>query len=226
MTRDRAAVLIGTVAGITGVAAGLTAIAWGARLGTLAGGKQDPVPLGLLTVLLSSVAVAASVGLSRTHAAARARKRAAVAAGQSLPGLLGFTTVGRLWWIPGSLLLLASIITISVAPMEVVRTVRRRWPAVLTGALGACMILVSATASAPLLAGAGVSGVLVATAPWLAARPRWPAPVMLAAGTLPFAAFTWWTLITPLIAVLTLTAGFTALRQTRRGPPLMEQETR
>lgn len=213
MTRDKTAALVGISGAVGGMAAGLAAAVWGTGLGAWAGDKQDPVPLGLLTVAVSALAAAVSVGLLRMRTGPGPGPRAAVAAGQLLPGLLGFTTVGRLWWIPGALLLLASAATVSVAPKAVAQAVRHRWSAVLTGVLGACLVLVAAPAAPPVLALATISGVLVATAPWAAARPRWTAPALLVAGAVPFAALTWWTLVTPLIAVLALAAGSVALHR-------------
>ncbi|GAA2352171.1 hypothetical protein [Streptomyces violaceusniger] len=211
MSRDQAAALAGTAGGLLGVAAGLTAAVWGDRLGAWAGDKQDPTTLGLFTVALSAVALAGALLLLRDRGAGPGW-RAAVGAGLLLPGLLGFTTVGRLWWIPGALLVLAAGSTVCVAPRAVGRAVRDRWAGVLTAALGACLVLVAVDASAPLVAVAAVSGGLVAAAPWVARGPRRLATAMLLAGTLPFAALTWWTLVTPAIALLSLTAGFTALR--------------
>ncbi|MFE9446626.1 hypothetical protein ACFYO2_49005 [Streptomyces sp. NPDC006602] len=206
MNRDRAAALAGTTGGALGVAAGLTAVVWGDRLGAWAGDKQDPTALGSFTVALSA-------GLLRLRGSAPgAGRRAAVGAGLLLPGLLGFTTVGRLWWIPGALLVVAGAGTVAAEPRAVGQAVRDRWAAVLTATLGACMVLVAADASAPLLALSAASGALVAAAPWVTRGPRRLPAAMLLAGTVPFAALTWWTLVTPAVAVLSLTAGFTARR--------------
>ncbi|TMR95444.1 hypothetical protein [Nonomuraea basaltis] len=221
MTRDRIAALAGSAAGVLGIVAGLAATLLGGELGDWAGGKQDPVPLGLVTVALSAVAVAASMDLLRTRTTLGPGpgRRAAIAAGQLLPGLVCFTTVGRLWWVPGSVLVLASAATVSAAPAAVIRAVRGRWLAILTGALGVCFVVVAATADA-LLALAAMSAVLVAVSPWVPPVPRRRPAAMLLLGAVPFAVFTWWTLVTPLLAVLALISGLAALRRHDQGATL------
>ncbi|MDN3027196.1 hypothetical protein [Streptomyces sp. S.PB5] len=211
MTRDRTAALTGITAGTLGILAGLITTVWGAELGSWAGDKQDPVPLGLLTIVLAATALAVSTGQLQARPALPPGRRAAVAAGQLLPGLIGFTTVGPLWWIPGTALVLAGATTVSPAPRATARAVRDRWPAVLTSMLGVFLVLSAAGGGIRWLALGTVSGALVAVAPWIRTSRRPLAPVLLVVGALPFAALTWWTLVTPLTAALALIAGTVAL---------------
>ena len=83
----------------------------------------------------------------------------------------------------------------------------------LTSVLGAFVILVAAPAGPATLAFGVVSGLLIAVAPWIRGGPRILGPLLLLLGTIPFAAYTWWSIVTPLIAVLALIAGFVALRR-------------
>ena len=92
-------------------------------------------------------------------------------------------------------------------------TVWRRWSAILTSVLGAFVILVAAPAGPATLAFGVVSGLLIAVAPWIRGGARILGPLLLLLGTIPFAAYTWWSIVTPLIAVLALIAGFVALRR-------------
>ncbi|MEH1017122.1 hypothetical protein V6U90_29005 [Micromonospora sp. CPCC 206060] len=211
--RDRAAGTVGVAAGVLGIVAGTAAALWGHDLGAWAGDKQDPAPLGALTVVLAAVAVCVSAAQRQ---AARRRglppgHRAAVAAGQLIPALLGFTTVGRLWWIAGAALTATAALTISVAPAPLGRAVRQHWPAVLTSALGAFLALAGATAAVPLMTMAILSGALIAVAPWQVVRSRRLALLLLMAGSVPLATLTWRTVIMPLTAALALVTGTMAL---------------
>jgi hypothetical protein len=209
VTRDQFASRIGGIGALLGMAAGAAVAARGNDLADGNGGKQDPTPLGLLTVALSVCAAAACLNQARTgETGIGPGRRAAVAGGQLVPALICFTTVGRLWWGPGVLLLTAAGLTISSAPAAVARAVRGRWPAVLLGFLAALVVLVASTASLALLALAVAGGALVAASSWVRPRrPRWAAAMVLL-GVLPFAVLTWWSLVTPVLAVLMLVAGW------------------
>jgi hypothetical protein len=215
---DRYAAWSGLLGGALGVVAGIVQAAAGAQLGAWAGSKADPLPLGLLTIGLSGLALAAALARLRAVGPPGAGNRAAVAAAELLAGLVCFSTVGRLWWAPGALLLSAAAAEIGAAPAGVARVVRGAWPAVLTGILGACLALVAATADTPLPLGLGLAGGLaVAAAPWIAGRSVPVAAAVLLLGALPYAAITWWSVITPLTAVLALVTGAVAIRR-RPGP--------
>ncbi|MFG2029371.1 hypothetical protein [Streptomyces sp. NPDC048825] len=211
---ERYAAWSGLLGGALGAVAGIVQAAVGTQLGAWAGSKADPVPLGLLTIGLSGLALTAALIRLRAVRSPGGGVRAAVAGAELVAGLVGFSTVGRLWWLPGALLLAAAASEISASPVGVARAVRRAWPAVLTGILGVGLMLVAATADRPLLLGMGIfGGLAVATAPWIAVRSVPFAATALLLGALPFAALTWWTVITPLTAALALAAGTAAIRR-------------
>jgi hypothetical protein len=88
----------------------------------------------------------------------------------------------------------------------------RRWPVALTGAVGLLYLWigVSAHGGERLLGIAG--GLLVLAALAAATRSRTAALVLLAIGALPLAAATWWSIVTPLLALLVLPLGWLAVR--------------
>ena len=78
----------------------------------------------------------------------------------------------------------------------------------LLGLLGLCEILIaiSAPSVATVAAGIVAGGVLMAAA--IMSRPGRRAMVtVLVAATLPFVALTWWTIITPLVTVVSIAIG-------------------
>jgi hypothetical protein len=97
-------------------------------------------------------------------------------------------------------------------------TISHYWLAALTSVLAAFYVFLGATA----LGTAGVLGILggIAILAALATSIRIPKrlrPLLLLGATLPFAALTWWSVVTPLLAVLILTIGWAALK--RPGSP-------
>jgi hypothetical protein len=212
--RDRYAAWAGLLGGTLGVAAGIVQAVAGTELGAWAGSKADPVPLGLLTIALAGLVLAAiPISLRAGRRQPGAGRRATMAGVELVAGSVCFSTVGRLWWLPGALLLSAAAAEVSAAPADVARVVRRAWPAILTGMLGACLMLVAATADSPLVLWTGLAGGLaVAAVPWIAARSGRIAVGTLLLGALPFAALTWWSAVTPLTAALALLAGTVAIR--------------
>lgn len=94
--------------------------------------------------------------------------------------------------------------------------IRRVWPEILTGVLGACLILVASTAGTPLRLLGLACGLCVAGAPWITDRSTSLAIGVLLLGALPFAAITWWSVVTPVIAALALVTGGVAIRRRRR----------
>ncbi len=211
--RERFATWSGLLGGLLGVVAGFLQIVAGTKLGAWSGLKADPVPLGALTVALSGVALIAALPRSWRPGSGH---RAAVVAAELVPGLVCFTTVGRLWWLPGVLLLSAAAAEIGAAPAEVARVTRDAWPAILTSMLGVCLILVASTADQPVLwLGVGC-GLTVAAAPWIAGRSVPIAVGALLLRAVLFASITWWTAVTPLVGVLALVTGGVAIRSLRR----------
>ncbi len=166
---DRLAGHLALAGASLGVVAGLLELAIGPSVRDWVGNKQDTTRLGLTTLVLSAVAALAAATLRRPRSDAGGR-RVAIALALVIPALVCFTTVGRLWYLPGALLL-----------------------------GGGALVL------------AGVLGLLGGVSIWTAARsaPHSPraAYAFLVSGALPFAAATWWSVITPVLAVLAVVIG-------------------
>ena len=89
-----------------------------------------------------------------------------------------------------------------------------RWKIMLS-AVGALEVWLATTALGPARILGVLGGLLVLAA--AALRPRVRAVVPVAAGALPFAVLTWWSLTTPLVALLAL--GFAAVAARTAGRP-------
>ena len=204
--------LAGTGAAL-GVAAGLVELTLGPQIRSWIGNKQDTTRLGLATIALSAVALVAAVSWLRSdHSSTGARLLVLVAL--LVPAAICFTTVGRAWYIPGTLLVLASVIAaidLRTDAADLAATLGRNWPYVLITVLAGCYILLGATA----LGGAGVLAVVggAATIALIAKATRIPKryalPALIAA-MLPFAVLTWWSIVTPLLAVLAIAIASSA----------------
>lgn len=93
-------------------------------------------------------------------------------------------------------------------------TLRRTWPTVLVAVLALLYIWIGIVANGAdrLL---GITGGIVMLAGLVVAyRSRWAAMVLLAAGALPLAVTTWWSIATPFVAVLALLLGWFSVRTT------------
>ncbi|MDQ6730094.1 MAG: hypothetical protein M3022_07310 [Actinomycetota bacterium] len=90
---------------------------------------------------------------------------------------------------------------------------QHHWLTGLTAALGAYYLFLGGDA---LRKAAGVLGILGALAIWTALlathRSHRLKLLLLLVGALPFAAATWWSIVTPLVALLVLTVGPSAIR--------------
>ena len=196
-----------------GLLAGLVELAAGPSVREWVGGKLDTTRLGLTTITLSAVALAAAIALRRPHERTGGR-RVAIVLALLLPGLVCFTTVGRLWYLPGVLLVAAGGLVLAGTPRREFAGAfdERHWRIGLLVACGAYYVVLGATA----LGVAGLLGMLGGTLIWAAAyvasRSARGAYALLLAGALPFATATWWSAITPLIAVLTLIIGSSVIR--------------
>lgn len=104
------------LAGVTlGVAAGLTQLVAGSTIPAWSGHKLDTTGLGITTIVLSLV-----VGVGLRHlrrALPRWERVAALLLALACAGLC-FTTVGRLWYLPGPLLIAAAMLAFSAEPSE------------------------------------------------------------------------------------------------------------
>jgi hypothetical protein len=205
MTPDpRLATRLGLAGAGRGIVAGVVQGMVGTRIPEWTGNKDSPVALGVLTVLLSLLAAGCALGLARVHRHAAGR-RLALTAGLLVPAGLCFSTVGRLWWLPGPLLLLAAAIALALEPRRAYAgLVRTHWLAGLLGVLGAAELLMAVSAP-PVTAVVGiVGGLALMAAPWLATPSRTISWLLLAIGVLPFTALTYWAVVPALLAVLAL----------------------
>jgi hypothetical protein len=215
----RVAARLGVAGGTLGLIAGLVELTAGGTIRSWVGDKNDTARLGLATILLAMIALTAALALL-TGRAASPQQRLAVSAGLLLPGLICFTTAGRLWYAPGALLVGAGLGVAADLRKEthpLAASLERNWTALLTMVLAAFYVFLGATALG--LAGAlGVAGGLLVLA-LLAARDMTPAklaiPLLLVAA-IPFAALTWWSVATPLIGILLIAIGILGLKPPRR----------
>jgi len=125
----------------------------------------------------------------------------------------------RLWYIPGPLLLGAAGLAVVAGPAgDVAAAVRRDWLRVLVSVLGGYYLVLAGGTSGTRAALGALGGFAVFAAPWVARRsPRW-ALVLLVCGALPFAVATWWSVVTPVVAILAIGLGVPVLAASRSHP--------
>lgn len=110
----RAARRIGLAGVALGAAAGLTQLLAGSAIPAWSGNKLDTTGLGITTILLSLVA---GVGLWQLRRELPRWERIAVLLLVIACAAVCFTTVGRLWWIPGPLLIAAAVLAFAAGPV-------------------------------------------------------------------------------------------------------------
>lgn len=210
---DRRAGQLALAGASMGVLAGLLELTIGPSVLDWVGNKQDTTRLGLTTAILSAVALVAAATLRRPRGRVAGR-RVAIALALVIPALVCFTTVGRLWYLPGALLLAAGALVLAGTRRREFAAAfdERHWRVGLLVACGACYVFLGATA----LGVTGVLGILGGALIWAAARTARRSPrvayALLLGGAMPFAAATWWSVITPVIAVLTIVIGRGVIR--------------
>ena len=99
--------LAGVAGAALGIVAGIAQSAFGNEIPEWTGNKLHPVQLGIITIALSLIALAAVVFANR-HPAISPAARVALGVAILLAALVCFTTVGRLWYLPGPLLIIAA----------------------------------------------------------------------------------------------------------------------
>jgi hypothetical protein len=210
---------LATVGASLGIVAGLAELTLGPHIRSWVGSKQDTTRLGLATITLSAIALVAAVTwLQRRETSPGTRLLIVV--GLIVPGVICFTTVGRAWYLPGALLVVATATAASELREDtrgVVETISRHWLAALTVVLGAFYIFLGATA----LGIAGMlgigGGITILGIVALSSRiPTRVALLVLVAAALPFAVLTWWSIVTPLLAIVMVAIGSIALRRSAR----------
>lgn len=198
--RHRLAGRLGATGAAVGVVAGFVQVTLGMRIPSWTGDKLAPVQLGVLTVALSLLAAAAAVRQSRPSTPAGVRALCSLAL--AVPGLLCFSTVGRLWYLPGPLLLAAAVVSLDGA-RETAALVGRNYLRLLLGLLGAAQVLMAVSAPPLLLAVGTTGGVALAVAAWRGpSRRLFP---LYVAGVVPFTALAW-TAVVPVVLAMLATA--------------------
>lgn len=198
-TQRRRATQLGIAGAGLGVVAGLVQAVAGWAIPEWTGAKQAYGSLGLTTVGLSAVAGVAALRQRRPDLSVVAR--AACALSLIGPGLLCLSTVGRLWYIPGPLLLTAGVLTVH-RWRATASALSENWARVLLSVLGACQLLMVASGPPLLMVVGGLGGVALVVAAWLRTAPTALVLGLVAAGTLPLAALGWTAVVPVLVALL------------------------
>ncbi len=172
-SRHRLAMRLGVTGAALGIAAGLVQVVAGHRIPEWTGAKLATTPLGLLTVGLSLLAGLAARRQRDSDLSVLAR--AACALGLIGPGLVCLSTVGRLWYLPAVLLVVAGGLTID-SWRQTASVLTENWYRVLLSVTGVSQMLMAAGAAPALLVIGGVGGILVIAAAWL--RTAQPAVVV------------------------------------------------
>jgi hypothetical protein len=209
---------LAAVGACAGLIAGLAELALGAHIRSWVGNKQDTTRLGVATITLSAIALLAALTWLRRRDGSPGT-RLLIVVGLIVPGVICFTTVGRAWYLPGGLLVVAAAMAASELrehAREVLDTISRSWLAALAVVLGAFYMFLGVTA----LGVPGVLGIvggitiLAVVATSSRVRPGLGSFILVAAA-LPFAVLTWWSIVTPLLAIATIAVGWRALREAR-----------
>jgi hypothetical protein len=199
------------IGGGLGIAAGVAQTTIGRHIPDWSGNKAQPVALGLLTIALSASALA-TAGTLRATTKPGDGALTSIAIWLAAVAAVCASTVGRLWVIPGVLLLVAAGVTIAACGVRNVRAVvARNWLVGLLGVLGVfeLVMAVSAPSVVTRVAGLLAGAALIAAA--LTATPgRRTLIAVLVAATLPFVALTWWTIVTPAVTVVAFAIGAAA----------------
>ena len=218
MTRSRLQLLtiagrLGAIGAMVGVAAGITQATIGSRIPNWSGNKAHPVALGLLTVALSVSALVAARTL-RSAPFPGNETLTAITLWFAVVAFVCSTTVGRLWAIPGVLVLAAAGVTLMAFGWHhFLSVVAKNWLRGLLGILGALELLMAVSAAPTITVATGLvaGGALIAAA--VLTKPGRKTTVsLLAAASLPFAILTWWTIVTPLLTIVAFVIGVAATR--------------
>jgi hypothetical protein len=208
--RRRIGSMLAVSGAVLGVVAGVVQASVGSDIPDWTGAKTSPGALGALTIVLSLVAGAGWAALPRPVRGQPPLGEPLVAvAALVVPALVCFTTVGRLWLVPGPLLLVGA--TLSIASWrEAAELTRRSWIRVLLAALGGFEILMAAGAAPVEMAVGAGGGAAVVAAAVTGAQRRWLFLGLVLVGTIPFATLAWAALV-PVLLLLVAVALATPL---------------
>jgi hypothetical protein len=98
-------------------------------------------------------------------------------------------------------------------------TVRRTWPVVLVGVVARLYLWVGVAANGWDRVFGLTGGLLILVAVAVARRSFTAAIVLLLIGSLPLAVATWWSIVTPVLAILAVILGVAAIRNESRLQP-------
>ena len=129
---------------------------------------------------------------------------------------VGFTTVGRLWLIPGPLLLTGAVSAMD-SWWEVVRSASTHWTRLVLAALGVFQLLMAATAAPTQRAVGAAGGLALITAAVTDGRHRRVILALVVVGTVPFALVAW-SAIVPLLVLLLCAVTLQRMRHTSASP--------
>lgn len=207
MTASDRARPIGTLGGALGTAAGAVQLTWGSTIPAWTGNKADPARLGLVTILLGLIALGAARYSPADPAPVGAALRAATLA---FPALVGFTTVGRMWYLPGALLLVAAALAatgVHGSGRQVAAALGASWARLLTGTLALLAVALGLTAHGPARVAGALGGVIALALAVTSSGRSWIGRRGPGLALVPFACLTWWSVVTPLLALLALAIG-------------------
>ncbi len=204
---------LAAIGGSLGIVTGIAQATIGSRIPEWSGNKDQPVALGLLTIALSATTLAAAQALRRSTAS-RDSVMVRVSVWLAVVAAVCSTTVGRLWVIPGLLLITAAGTTLAACGWDQFRSeVTSNWLRSLLGILGAFELLMAVSAAPTATIAAGlVAGAALIAAAVLAGPDRGLIVSGLVAVTLPFAFVTWWAIIPPLLSIIAFAIGIAATR--------------
>jgi len=100
---------LGVTGSILGALGGLIELTVGAQIRPWIGNKENPAVLGIVTLLLSGMALGAILFARKLKTPTNDGKLA-IFLGVWLPAMICFTTVGRLWYLPGLLLTVTALL--------------------------------------------------------------------------------------------------------------------
>ncbi|MEO6571441.1 MAG: hypothetical protein ABIO83_07825 [Ilumatobacteraceae bacterium] len=204
---------LGAIGATAGIAAGITQATIGSHIPNWTGNKAHPVALGLFTIALSASALSAARTL-RAAPPPSNETLSAITLWLAIVGFLCSTTVGRLWAVPGLLVLAAAGVTLTAFGWHHFQSVvAKNWLRGLLGTLGALELLMAVSAAPTITIGTGLvaGGALIAAAV-LTKSGKQTTVSLLVAASLPFAIVTWWTIVTPLLTVVAFVIGVAATR--------------
>ena len=216
-SRRRAAGLLSLTGAGLGVLAGVLQATIGTTIPSWTGAKQAPVALGLLTIGLSAVAAVAAAALLAPIGRRSGLRLAAATAVAVVAGVC-FSTVGRLWLVPGPLLLVGAALSIEDY-RAAAADVRRNWLRVLLASGGGFELLMAAGASPLVLVIGGVGGVALIASAGVGRHAARGAAGLMVLGTVPFAAVAWSGIVPVLLLLLVAALAVPVLSPRRHSRP-------